>query len=143
MLRTADAKLFEMQAVAHLDQQLLEKDEVHAEQKLFDEMHCQLSNNLYMERLNREKREIAERQKRNEMTRACIESQVELRQAYEHKQKEAQAIEDAEVVRLCKQHVEEEKTAAYRRIVAARAARVEVDTLQEFSACLLKNQKLK
>jgi len=119
-LRTSDVKLCELQTMAALDQQVIDKEERVVFDKMLDEAFDQQWNDQYRERVAREKREIVDNKKRNEVMQNCIRQQIELRQAEEEQERVFQEQENIEARRLHKQHLEEEQTRKARETREAR-----------------------
>jgi hypothetical protein len=81
----------------------------------------------YERRLEREKKEIAVKQKRNEVVKETIQAQIALREQKLAKEKEWDDAEKSALKKLWKQHEEDEKTKKAREIKAAKEARLKVD----------------
>jgi len=126
-LRVADSKLYELQVMAARDEQVQWKKEREDEEQMNDDIfYAELAKD-YDQRLQREKREIATRKKRNEVVAETIEAQILLRKEKEGVEKEWQEKERESLKILWAQHQLDEKTKKQREIIAAKQARKKVD----------------
>lgn len=126
-LRSMDSKIVELRTVADRDYQLDEKAAVKAEEKAHDEFYNRIWHEGYLAKIEREEREKALKHERNDQQVKTLAVQMEMKDQNTQKEREQEELLAQEMNKVWKAQEEEEKAAAVRERILAKAERKKAD----------------
>eukprot|EP00928_Gymnodinium_smaydae_P079241 TRINITY_DN63216_c0_g1_i1.p1 TRINITY_DN63216_c0_g1~~TRINITY_DN63216_c0_g1_i1.p1 ORF type:complete len:495 (+),score=163.62 TRINITY_DN63216_c0_g1_i1:95-1579(+) len=126
-LRTMDTHIVQLKTIAARDQQLDEKQVQRDEDKACDQFYAQLWHEGYLAKIEREEREKAMRVERNEMQKATLAMQLEMKDQRKQEDRDAEDQNVSELKKLWAAQEQEEKDAVVREKVRARTERAKAD----------------